>query len=316
MSEQNNLIDYLNTNYQNLGIYKIKKIKHTDINSINFLVESKSGNYVLHSYDSLNAKRTEKICRILYRCKQNNANVSEPILNNKNRFIDTRRKLYLTKFYDGNFFSNSSGQLCDLAKNIAQLHKVLKTIKANITADNNQKYYKLLSNKEFEAITRLANKKLYSYDKLISKNIRLLNSVTEYLKNTDHVRKYSQLIHSDLHPKNVLFNNSKLAVILDFGAMRKGSPIEDIAFTSFRFSLFANQQNTDIKNTMKKFLKIYLSFNKLKIEFEDEEYFLKKMILQRINYIVRNRYFDNSNLWISDTQKHLSSLKLADSIFK
>jgi tRNA A-37 threonylcarbamoyl transferase component Bud32 len=47
--------------------------------------------------------------------------------------------------------------------------------------------------------------------------------------------KKVQLIHGDMQPTNVLFSRRAVAVILDFGAMRKGEPIQDIAFAAFRF---------------------------------------------------------------------------------
>jgi len=309
----NPTIQYLKKNYS-LDVYKISKIKHTDVNSKNFLAVSKNGSYVVHSFANYKTKRMEQICKILDFCAKNKANVSEPILGNNRSFVDSKRRLYVTRFHDGKFFSIHT-QLDDLAKNLAYIHKTLKKIRISLDHDDSQKYYAMLTDKEFEVIKNLSNKKSQTYDRIIYKNIDFLSSITKYLQTSNYNKKYTQLIHSDLHPKNVLFQNNKLEVILDFGAMRKGSVIEDIAFSSFRFSLYQKKE-TKIRLSMKKFLKNYLTLNKSAIEFTDEEYFLKKIILERINYILRNRYFYDSNLWVVDIQKHLAALKLADSIFK
>jgi len=311
-------IDYLNKNYPSIHALKIYKIKHTNINSKNFLVVSEHHNYVLRSFANSDNQRMEKICKILSFCIRNNINVIEPVMNKNNQFVDNKHSSYLIRFYEGDFFSGKERQLTEFAKSVALLHKVLKTIKIRLKNDYEQQYYKLLNEKEFEIIKNTIRRKssLQIHDKLVYKNIRMLNDTTEFIennKNNDH--KFVQLTHSDLHPKNVLYYREK-PVILDFDTMRRSSLIDDIAFGSFRFSIFRSVKKFTIKNDMKKFLNSYLLSNNLKIEFEDEEYFLKKMILKRINYILRNRYFHDSNLWILDLQKHMTSLKLAYSIFK
>ena len=140
-------------------------------------------------------------------------------------------------------------------------------------------------------------------------------SILDY-QNSNIIKKLNlkkQLIHGDLHPKNVIFSNNKVKVFLDFNSMRKGLKIEDVMFSSFRFASFYSSDTKKILISMETFLKTYLSYNKLDtVELENYHYFLKHMILSRISFLLKKRYFHNSNLWKKDLTKHLNSLKIVE----
>ncbi len=127
--------------------------------------------------------------------------------------------------------------------------------------------------------------------------------------------KKKQLIHGDLHPKNVIFSNNKVKVILDLNSMRNGLKIEDVVFASFRFGSYYTNDIKKIMISMETFVQTYLLYNYLDdVELKYFHFFLKHMILSRISFLLKKRYFQNSNLWKKDLMKHLKSLKIADKI--
>lgn len=70
-------------------------------------------------------------------------------------------------------------------------------------------------------------------------------------------RKKEQLIHFDVQPGNVLFKGNRVSAILDFDAMRKGSAIEEVAFSAFRFAVYKTSDPKDVKQRMRLFLNAY-----------------------------------------------------------
>ena len=96
--------------------------------------------------------------------------------------------------------------------------------------------------------------------------------------------------------------------------MRKGYLIEDILFCGFRFGYQVSSNPKIIYNLLHLFLKKYFNKN---ISYTDKDlnYFLSRFILYRICFILRNHFFSNSDLWISDFNNQLKYLKLVNKIF-
>ncbi len=261
------------------------------------------------------------MCKILNFLNKNKIKVPRPIKNKKNRYFELPQKVYLTQFYEGKFFQGKNMEIKDIAKNLAILHKNLEKNKIKYNYNPHSQFFKILTIKELKKILRIIkNKKnIDFFDKKILKNFNYLikQSTLDY-ENSFIIKKLNrkkQLIHGDLHPKNVIFSNNKVKVFLDFNSMRKGLKIEDIMFSSFRFGSFYNSDAKKIFTSMETFLQTYLSYNNLDtIELKNHQYFLKHMILSRISFLLKKRYFHNSNSWKKDLSMHLKSLKIADNI--
>ena len=99
--------------------------------------------------------------------------------------------------------------------------------------------------------------------------------------------------------------------------MRKSFIIDDIVFTSFRLALKNSHSVVEIKNKIQLFLKIYQQFNNIDVkQLRNVKFFLLNKILERLSYILRKRYFANSDLWSSDFRKYMKFLKLVHKIDK
>jgi len=302
--------------YSNLGTIQSIECIHSQINSEIYKISTKNHQFLLHYNRYDDDKRIEKMWEILNQISKNNQNIIKSIKNQFGNF--SQNKFYLTKFENGKLFSGNKKEYFDLAKKLNILHKQLDNYNLEYNFRPNNKSYKLFTNKELSIIKKqlLKIKHKNRIDTIIDKNILFIeNQITNCSIITKNNIFKKQLIHFDLHPNNVLFINKSVKLFLDFNSMRKGYLIEDVLFCGFRFGYQISSNPKIIYNLLHLFLKKY--FNK-KISYTDEDlnYFLSRFILYRICFILRNHFFSNSNLWISDFNNQLKYLKLVNKIFK
>jgi len=112
--------DYFKNTYPFLGTVKdVSRIDHNNINSINFLIKTSKGSFVLRKFvDYSPPKKIEKICEILEYCVKQKAKVSKPIMNKNKKYVDSKRKLFVTKYYQGSSFRGTNAELKDAAKSL------------------------------------------------------------------------------------------------------------------------------------------------------------------------------------------------------
>jgi len=311
--------NHLKKNYKDFENVKfVKLIDHNNINSVNLLVRSNKKYYVLRYFiDNSKPAKIEKICQILDFCLLNNVKVQKPIKNKKNEYVIPNKKLYLTKFYEGHPYSGKKIELLDLAKSLAKLHNVLSKNHIQYNYRPNQKFYKVISLIELFQISKIITKKRKSNDFInsVTRNLDILKKLIKkdqiITNNIESLKFKKQLIHSDLHPGNVIFNNNKVAALIDFNSMHKSVKMEDISFTSFRFTALNSNDVNVIAKQIRDFLKTYQLVNKIDPnEIENFNYFLSHKILERVSYILRKSFFYNSNLWNRDFEKNIQFLKL------
>jgi len=309
---------YVLNSYPTLeNIKKINYLGKSSINSTNFLISTKHDKFVLHNF-LINVKphRIRKICQILNYCHENGAKVPFPYLNKLKNYVDQKKNVYLTNYYSGTFFNGSNTELKSLATEISKFHKILKKNPYNYNYKLDTKY-KLLNNIEINKIKNLINKKIKknSIDSLFNKNYTLLEDCIQDCKknksNIEKITRKKQIIHGDLHPKNIIFEKNKVKSILDFEQLRLGNPLEDIAFASFRFSYNKSSEPKKIKKQLDIFLCSYQLHNQLNvvkpIQFAR---IFQYEIFGLISYILREKYFFNSELWIHDFNKFIRLQKL------
>ena len=301
--------------YSNLGTIQSIEWIHSQINSEIYKISTKNHQFLLHysKYDS--DKRIEKMCKILNEISKNNQNIIKSIKNQFGNF--SKNKFYLTKFENGKLFSGSKKEYFDLAKKLNTLHKQLDNFNSHYNFRPNRNSYKLLTNKEIIIIKKQLLKIRHKdkIDTTIDKNISFIeNQITKCSTTPKNNSFKKQLIHFDLHPNNVLFINKSVKLFLDFNSMRKGYLIEDVLFCGFRFGYQISSNPKIIYNLLHLFLKKYFT-KKISYTDEDLNYFLSRFILYRICFILRNHFFSNSDLWISDFNNQLKYLKLVNKIF-
>ena len=320
--DQNYLINHIQKNYPNLGeIKKIKKIGDFNINSHIYQINSQKSNFVLKISNTISSDQLQKICKIVNFCYKKNIPVLNPIENKKNQFVNTDTNSFLTEYKDGTKFNGSEIQLIEFAKNLAHLHRELKSTSIEYNYRTNQKFWKIIESKELKKfLCSHLHKPNNELDKKILQNMNIIQlALTKYEKineNLDHNISNKQLIHHDLHPNNVLFKSNKVLAIFDFESMRKGFCINDVAFASFRFATFQSSNIYKIKKSLSIFLDSYLQYHELdQKEVKLFNFYILEQILSRLSFILQKRYITNSNLWISDYDKFIYLLKIALKLF-
>ena len=297
-------------------IKKIEAINHNDINSKNFLIYSKKSKYVLKFLKNNQQKRNKQIQRILYRANQNGIKVSIPIKNeSKRKILDD---VILSKFYNGKTFSGSVQELESFGYELAKLHKFLKKSKVKLQKDKNIGSYKLLSPKDITRIKKIIGQSSNpnKIDNMVKRRLEFLQQINQRHSEFQKKRKKfdEQLIHNDLHTDNIIFFKKNISVILDFYFMKRGTILEDVSYSALRLSEQTSKNFKNIEKMVNLFINTYSKYNKIhQNELLNLNYFLSKNSLARINHILRNRYFHDSNSWVQQLPLHF---KLLDFSYK
>jgi len=307
---------YVEKNYQ-IGIINQIKYFNSKTNNQNYLIKSSSGKFILHIIEEdLSNRQIEKICKILEFCHRKKSRVPFPLKTIDNHY--THDKIFLTNYFSGHFFSGHLKELENFAKHLAHLHKTLKTCKIQYTYSSNDYFYKILTNDEIlkikDLIVNKSNKDKIDY--YILKNLNQLVIELNFLTNNSQYfkkyEKYRQLVHYDLHSRNVLFQNHDVAAILDFNSLRIGYLLEDLAFAAFRFALNVNSKKYE--TTIDFFLQNYFAINNIIISNASIRFYLIQRILRGLCYVIKKRYFCNENIWVSDLRKYFKFLSIAVSL--
>ncbi|MDC0159308.1 phosphotransferase [Candidatus Nitrosopelagicus sp.] len=316
MSKFKKEYEILKNHYSLLDIKKISQFTSANINSDTFLIQTNKNKFILKFVPNKNPQ-LNKMCEIVSFCKQQNVPVQEPIKNISDKFV-VKNYYFLTKYYSGNYFDGTNSELSDFAKNLALLHNALSKIRINYNFESFREYYKILKNTELLKIKNIIDekgKKITTYDKMFLDHfVSLQNSFSNITVSGEYIESKKQLIHFDLHPENVIFKNFHVNAIIDFGSMRKGHLIDDVAFSSFRFAYYKTKNLNKIINQMKYFYNAYTKFNQLPDLLPVLPQITKLQILKRLSLILRNYYFTNTSFWISDMEKQLKFLSIIEKI--
>ena len=308
----------LNKYFNFLDINKFFQYDDLNLNSKTYFVQNKQNKFILKYIPGEKIRpRLNKMCMILSFCKKQNIAVQEPIESISEGFV-LDNHYFLTKYYSGTYFDGTDLELSNFAKNLALLHKVLSKIKISYNFEPFRESYKILKKTDLVKIKNIINKKENQktiFDRMFLDNFSLLeSSFSDIAISEEYYKSGKQLIHFDLHPGNVIFNNHRVSAIIDFGSMRKGYLIDDVAFSSFRFASYGTKNPKKIVDKMEYFFNMYTKFNPLPELFSEFPKIAKLQILKRLSFILRNYYYTNTSFWISDMKNQLEFISLLEKI--
>lgn len=312
---------FLENQYPILKKIKNIQILNENINSINYLINTKNSHYLLRNIvEKIKPEKIEKICSILDYCSKKNVKVMKPIKNNKGKFVNKEKKFFLTKYYFGNTAKGNIKEIKDIAKNIAILHHTLKLQPITYRYDTDQKYYKILTKNELKVIKEKIKQKTNktNYDKLFTKKNKMLSDCLEFFyKSEIKIKELEQLIHHDLHPGNIIVEHNQVNAIIDFNSMRRGNILEEIGFTSFRLAILNTTNLLTVEKKMQQFIDTYQKYNtNEKFDINIVTFFLLKTMLSRLSSILKKKYFKNDHIWEHDMEKYFKYLELAKQLQK
>lgn len=126
-----------------------------------------------------------------------------------------------------------------------------------------------------------------------------------------------QVIHSDIHPHNVLMKDDRVIALLDFDSMRVSQRGRDIGFGVYRFGrqklVRGGASKKDAKLMSDAFFYGYEAVSHIsQSEKELIGTLTKDEFLTKILFVLRGIYIDGNTTWAHDIQPFFSALKEID----
>jgi len=281
------------------------------IENTNYFIHTERGKFILTLYE----KRVEEkdlpfFISLMRNLFDKNFPSPEPIINNNGNYITEilKKKAAVVSFLEGNTKKNLNPNDCyEVGLNTAKLHLITKDL-------NSKRENKLSIN---------SWRKIYNKVKKNSLNIHPdLPKIIE--KNLDEIEKNwpksipSGIIHADLFPDNIFFQNDKLTGIIDYYFSCNDFYAFEIAICLNALCFEGKNENLSFNVTKaKKFIDGYSSVRKL---VEEEKNSLKILCKGAAIRFLLTRVFDYLNLTegaivkIKDPIEYLKRLEFHDSV--
>lgn len=240
---------------------------------------------------------------------------------NSKLVVDGHYYWYLMYFIDADFFSGASYEFLNAGKSMARLFCSLAEVPKNLivgrqilppaqdsldiveATENCKKKWPLL----FGESTYLLEESWGHIRDTLEETIQLESEMTESIG----------LCHMDLHPHNLLMQESKVSAILDFGSLVQAPIYSSIAFNLFKLarqaivlkngdyfdSDFINQKNIVISGFLAK---------ELIPENADLEKYAKVEIMRRLLLILQLNIENNNSDWNHVLPIQINALKEAE----
>lgn len=230
----------------------------------------------------------------------------------------------LFDFISATYFAPDERAMVDLAKNIAIMHLAFNSLAhgylakiREVSAKNSAYFNKIkeYSNDDFDKISAIiSNKKQTNEaDELVLENVDNIKAIVdEVVANEEYIKLFPpQIIHSDLHPHNVMMNFGEVLAIIDFDGMRVSEQDRDVAFAIYRFGrqfyvknpLLPKEYAVVIRDN---FINSYCEKKALsKNEIELMPILLKDDFLRKILFVLNEIYLNYNLAWEKDLYKFI-----------
>lgn len=333
------LREILDLYYKKYSIISIQQLDGTEINSNNYKVvvsvKGKKTSILLRRFLFLQGKNNIDFhLYLMVLLKKMGVTVCEPVASlDGNLFIENRSVYYAVfNFIKGTHFKALEGSYLAVAKEIGKMHQVLKILDKK-TANKIKKLSKSNNNIYYNKINYIYSvRDLEKIEKKLNKNkpgsiINVIKQELPFLKNTiQEVGGYlvrikklpKSIIHSDLHPHNLLMNSRGVSAVLDFDSMRESERARDVAVAVYRlgrqFLINTHFREEKIKkeatNLKNLFLKEYCAIYPLrKKEIELMPIILKDEFLRKILVVLKGAFEENYFTWAKDIKKFIMAIK-------
>jgi len=330
--------DILGKYYESYQIKEVSQLDRKEINSENYKIILKLGGKIkkilLRKHKFLkNTKQVDFYLNLLNDLASKNVKVIRIVRSKKGKLsIVLDENIYsVFEFVESTHFTASIKAFQNLAQAIAQMHLGFDSLNdfylSKIKAQNKRSgvYYNVIkkySESDFikiaDAISGKKNKT--EIDKFIMQKLPLiLSAVREVEKQKKYISgAKNQIIHSDLHPHNILMRHDKVDAILDFDSIRIHNHGKDIASAIYRFGrqFFIGQPKlarNEAPKLREIFIKKYEGIKKLtNDQIRALPLLLKDEFLIKLLYVLNAVYLDKNELWAGDLPKFLAAFDEID----
>lgn len=325
--------------FNNYTIITTSQLDRLEINSENYQVRLRLGDeekiFLLRKH--LNSDDSERInfyLDLLIELNQAGVPVSRvvPASVGENSVALSEGIFNVFEFIDGKYFFPREEEYVSAAKAVARMHLEFNSLdsryfdKIDLLSKQTKTYYneiKKYSADDFEEIARfIENKKVKTaVDLEVLKNNRhFVDTVAEINDYGDKMQSLpKQIIHSDLHPHNLLVKDGKVRAILDFDAVRISEQARDAAFAIYRLGrqFFVDKTLREAREEAPKLRDLFIKEYRRIKELNEEEIewmpvLIKDEFLRKLLFVLKSTYLENNHTWSKDLPKFIVAFEEID----
>jgi serine/threonine protein kinase len=310
-----------NSIYQNGGL---------EINSNNFLFYVGDCGYVLKrgkfksEYDLTNVRTQVELAGWLLKQGSEFPEIIFSENSSSKVVVDGHYYWYLMYFINADFFSGVSNEFLNAGEGMARLFCSLAEVPKNLIVD----HHVLPPAQDSLDIAELAENCKKEWPLLFGEPSYLLVESWGYIKDTleetiqleSKITDSMGLCHIDLHPHNLLMQESKVSAILDFGSLVQAPIYSSIAFNLFKLARQTialkngDYLNADFINQKNIVVSSFLTKNLIP-ENADLGKYAKVEIMRRLLLILKLNIENNNSDWNHVLPIQINALKEAEMIF-
>lgn len=249
-------------------------------------------------------------------------------------FVERDGELYVVfEFVSGEHFRPTEASFVSLARALASLHMALKHTPENLahrlasfSTQNEKAYFNKVATyapDDFERLLPYLQMDQSEAARLVlSVEPALIRTITEVAAAGNKLAKLPlQLIHSDIHPHNVLMRQDEVTAFVDFDSVRSSQRIRDIGAALYRFgrqffvtgqapaTMIAEQASV----LREAFLEAYTEMNPLTV---DERALipiaLKDEFIRKLLFVLKGVYEEGNATWARDLPKFVTAFHEID----
>ncbi|PIR74168.1 MAG: hypothetical protein COU35_03870 [Candidatus Magasanikbacteria bacterium CG10_big_fil_rev_8_21_14_0_10_47_10] len=315
---------------KNGGIHDITQLSRNEINSSNYKVVLENETLLVRRNQLIDSEaQVRRYMSVVEALMDLGIPVSEAIKTIDGQGYVQRHGILYTvfRFIDGSHFVPTQEALASVAMAVAKVHKGLAGLEATLASDieghskQTKAYFNVIpsyTEKDFVEIAEHIEQKdvrTQTDEMVIASMPALRAAVVRVDANRAKIDALpTQIIHSDLHPHNVIMKGDTLAAILDFDALRVSQRARDVAFAIYRFGrqFFVDQSTADVATTALSLTKIFLSAYEAEMPLARQEKDLLHVLilddfLIKTLYVLREMYTKTDSAWAGDITKFLTA---------
>jgi Ser/Thr protein kinase RdoA (MazF antagonist) len=239
------------------------------------------------------------------------------------------------EFIGANYFLTEKDALAEVARVIAKMHIAFDSldggIVSKISAESKKAevYYNIITNcskDDYLEIKNLISRKesLDEIDEYVLGTMpKIMEIMDEVEKNRESIMQQpKKVIHSDLHPHNILMQDGKVKAIIDFDQVRISEQGRDIAMAIYRFGrqFFINEPgkaSREAGSIKDLFISEYIKIRPLSAdEIRLLPLLIKDEFLIKLLFVLRWVYLENKMTWAKDLPKFIVSFKEIEHFWK
>lgn len=337
-----NFLPILNSYFDNYNIRYIGKLEETEINSNNFKIvleiNKQEKIILLRRFKALKEKKQiDFYLRLITELKEKKVKVSSIVENRRNGLVtEAEDGLYAVfEFITADHFIPNQESFISVAEAAAKMHQAFKKLNKNYSEQifllslqnpgvyyNKIKTYTAADIKNIENIVKNKQEKR-EIDATLLKEFSFFEDIIRQVEeNSAKIEKMPKnIIHSDLHPHNILMRGDRVAAIIDFDSIRISQQARDAAFAIYRFGrqffIKTDQEQSKLKEDARRlkdiFLHKYLTINQLtEEEIKLMPILIKDEFMKKLLFVLKGVYEENNSVWAKDLYKFIMALKEID----